>query len=81
MSAVLSILGTIILWTVGLALALVLVALVVPFHLQAGGAADDDRLEGRVRMRWGWWLLVVRADSAAGIDARVLGIRVWRFIF
>lgn len=59
-------------------LALALVLLVVPLHLEVAGAADDERLEGRALARWGWWLVVLRADADRGVDLRLLGLRVWR---
>lgn len=62
----------------GAVLALALVLLVVPLHFEAGGAVDEDRMEGRALARWGWWLVVFRADAARGVDLRVLGLPVWR---
>lgn len=59
-------------------LALALALLVVPLHLEVSGAADDERLEGRALARWGWWLMVLRADTDRGVDLRLLGLRVWR---
>ncbi len=74
-----SILGSILLWILGIALGLVLLLLVVPLHLQADGFVGEDDLEGRVLARWGWWVLTFRADSGTGVDARVFGLRVWRY--
>lgn len=74
-----SILAAVLLWLLVGALALLLAVIAVPLHVEARGAASDERLHGRAQVRWGWWVLVLRADSASGIDARVLGLRVWRF--
>lgn len=74
-----SLLLSIVLWLLAVVLGVMLLVLLIPIHLQAVGAVDEDRLEGRALARWGWWLLTLRADPAVGIDARLCGLRVWRY--
>ncbi len=74
-----SALFSVLLWSVGVVSGLLLLLVLTPIHAQLEGAVDDERLEGRALLRWGWWVVVWRVDSEAGIDARVLGLRVWRY--
>lgn len=60
------------------ALGLVALALLMPFHLDARGWIEDGDGAGRAQVRWGGWLVVFRADTESGITLRLLGIRVWR---
>lgn len=69
---------SILLWILAIALGLVAFVICMPLHLEARGWIEDADGEGRVQARWGWLLVRFRADTGAGIDLRVLGIRVWR---
>lgn len=74
------ILLTVLLWTlvvlVGVLLLAVLGLLALPFEAEAVGAVADDDLDGRVRARFAWGLVSVRAETGRGVDIGVLG---WRF--
>jgi hypothetical protein len=82
----LSILGTlaaILGWLLIVALGLVLVLLLVPFHARASGRVrlqgdQDDVLDGRFRLAWGAGFLSLNGSPAHGILVRVLGIRLAR---
>lgn len=67
-------------WVVVSLLGFLAALLLVPFHLEAQGAVDDDGAAGRAQVRWGWWLVVLRAD-ARGVRLRLLGLSVWRLRF
>jgi hypothetical protein len=59
-------------------LGLIALVLLMPLHLDARGVLSDERIHGRARVRWGLWLLMLRAQASDGITLRLLGIRVWR---
>jgi hypothetical protein len=56
---------------------LLLVVLLVPVHVRAWGRVDDESADGRVRVRWGGGIVSFHA-SPAGLELRVLGLRVSR---
>lgn len=66
-------------WVLGLVAAGLLVLLVVPAHIEARGYIEGADAAGRAQARWGWWVFVLRVDSATGLTIRVFGIRVWRW--
>lgn len=82
LGAMLSVVLSVALWLlvalVGLIALLVALVVLLPLHLEARGAVGEDHLDGRIQLRWGGALVWLRADSAAGVDLRLLGLRVWR---
>ncbi len=75
MSVALLVLG----WVVAVLGGLVLALVLLPIHLRVGGVVAEDELGGRASVRWGFRLLELRADTTTGVDARLLGIRLWRY--
>lgn len=72
----------ILLGVLGLALAVLLLAVSLPLHLQASGAVAADALRGALGARWAWGLLALRwaSDRRAGRPTlHLLGLRVWTF--
>lgn len=74
MSLLLAIIGWLLVGVLGLLAALLL----VPLHLEAAGQIDEDDTTGQARVRWGWWLVVLRADMRRGVRLQVVGVPVWR---
>lgn len=74
MSVVLSVLF----WLLMVALGLIALVVLMPLHLEGRGWVEDGDAAGRAQARWGWWIVMFRADSETGVDLRLFGLRIWR---
>jgi hypothetical protein len=69
-----------ILFWIGIALSSILgLLLFVPLHLRAEGSLQGLSGSGRVRARWGWFVLIFDLDSGAGARLRLFGLTLSRF--
>lgn len=76
MSALLTLL-VILGWIAAVALGLLLLVLLFPFHLRARGAVRDGEPSGLADARWAFGVVAVAAVPD-GLVLRVAGLRVWR---
>jgi len=68
----------ILLWIVLVLLALALVLLLVPTHVSAAGQLSGLSGRGHLLVRWGWVVVMARADSHEGVIVRLMGIPLFR---
>lgn len=69
----------IVLWILVALLGLVLIVVAVPVHVRGRGSVQGLDVDGTLEARWGWGFVKLVASPQVGAEARLLGLRIWRY--